>query len=235
MNALQQTIALIANALVATAVLGAVVRRRYRLWWFFTLYLATILVVEASILIAPRTFHTPEFWQAKETVIAGLRLAMAAEVGIRTMRAFPGALGTARFIVFAVLVVTLIAVATAPPSSQFRTFVGELQPRVLHGSVWMLTAIAGVILWYRLPVHPFHKAILLSYLPYVLVFSILLSYLGRAGWEPGSASQYVNQLAYVALVAYWNYVIWRRDPKPAADRGAGGPPSGGPPAPTGPA
>jgi hypothetical protein len=47
----------------------------------------------------------------------------------------------------------------------------------------MMMTIAGLILWYRLPVRPFHKAILLSYLPYVFIFMILLSYIGQAGWR----------------------------------------------------
>jgi hypothetical protein len=171
-------------------------------------------VLETLPLLAPHRFFTPEFWQAKETGYAALRFAMACEVGVRTMRSFPGALATARAIVLLILCVTLIAVATAP-AGQYATFVSELQPRVLNGSIWMLTAIAGVILWYRLPVQPFHKAILLSYLPYVLVFTILLSYLGSAGWQRGVAMQYVGQLAYVALLGYWNYAIWRRDPPPS--------------------
>jgi hypothetical protein len=101
---------------------------------------------------------------------------------------------------------------------------------VLNGSIWMLTAIAGVILFYRLPVRPFHKAILLSYLPYVLIFTILLSYLGRAGWQRGVVMQYVGQLAYVALVAYWNLAIWRQDPPPTAPEPPGGSHFPGPPA-----
>jgi hypothetical protein len=215
MNAVQQGITLFGVGLIATALAGCLVRRRYREWWFFTCYLLTVFVTEVLMLAAPERFHTPDFWGAKETVIAGLRLAMACEVGVRTMRAFPGAMATTRRVVLLILLVTLLAIATSPPAVEYRSWVGELQPRVLNGSIWMLTAIAGVILFYRLPVRPFHKAILLSYLPYVLIFTILLSYLGRAGWRRGMVMQYVGQLAYVALVAYWNHAIWRRDPAPA--------------------
>ena len=216
MNAVQHGITLFGVGLIATALAGCFVRRRYREWWFFTLYLLTVLVTEVLMLTAPERFHTPEFWGAKETVIAGLRLALACEVGVRTMRAFPGAMATTRRVVLLILLVTLLAIATSPPAVEYRSWVGELQPRVLNGSIWMLTAIAGVILFYRLPVRPFHKAILLSYLPYVLIFTILLSYLGNYGWRQGVTMQYVGQLAYVALVAYWNHAIWRRDRAPAS-------------------
>jgi hypothetical protein len=221
MSAVQQAISVLGVALVATALVGCVARSRYRAWWFFSLYLLTVLASDVLILSAPRRFHTPEFWGGKETAIAGLRFAMACEVGVRTLRAFPGALATARFVVLLVLVVTVIAIATSPSAVGYESWVGELQPRVLNGSIWMLTAIAAVILFYRVPVQPFHKAILLSYLPYVLVFTILLRYLGSAGWSRGALMQYVGQLAYVTLLGYWNYAIWRRDPPPRiARRGA---------------
>lgn len=219
MNTVQHGIALMAVGLVATALVGSLARGRYRSWWFFSLYLATVLVADVLMLAAPARFHTPEFWGAKEIVIAGLRLAMACEVGVRTMRAFPGALATTQRVVLLILTVTLAAIATSPSAVEYRSWVGELQPRVLNGSIWMLTAIAGVILFYRLPVKPFHKAILLSYLPYVLVFTILLSYLGSYGWSHGVFMQYVGQLAYMTLVAYWNYAIWRKD-RPRGANGA---------------
>jgi hypothetical protein len=212
MNTVQHAITVVAAGLVATALAGCLVRGRYRTWWFFSLYLLTVLITEVMILASPARFFTAEFWGAKETLVAGLRFAMACEVGVRTMRAFPGALATARRVVLLILLVTLAAVATGPSADEYRSWIGEMQPRVLNGSIWMLTAIAGVILFYRLPVQPFHKSILLSYLPYVLVFTILLSYLGSYGWSRGIFMQYVAQLAYVALVAYWNYAIWRRDP-----------------------
>jgi hypothetical protein len=63
-------------------------RAGYRAWWFFFLYLLTVLAADCLTLLAPDRFHTPEFWRAKETAIAGLRFAMACEVGVRTMRAF---------------------------------------------------------------------------------------------------------------------------------------------------
>jgi hypothetical protein len=211
MNALQKAIAFAGIALIAAALLGSVLRRRYETWWFFSAYLVAVFVCESLPHLAPEHFYTPDFWQAKETAYAGLRFGMASEVGVRTMRAFPGALATARRIVLLIVLVTLAAVATAPAGDRYTTFVGELQPRVLNGSIWMLMAIAAVILWYRLPVQPFHKVVLLSYIPYIVVFTMVSRYVSEAGWQRGVAMQYVNQLAYVALVAYWNYAIWRRD------------------------
>jgi hypothetical protein len=217
MTDLQWKIAVTGTVLAFFAVVGIVARGRYRIWWFFSLYLVAVLVLGGLPQVWPIKFHTPEFWELRQTVYAGLRFAMAAEVGVRTMRAFPGAMATARRLVFLILLVTLVAVVTAPKDSRYTSYVGELIPRVLNGSIWMLMAIAAVILWYRLPVHPFHKAILLSYIPYTVVFTMVTQYFSDRGVPQGGLVQYVGQIAYVALLAYWNYAIWRKDPP--ADRG----------------
>jgi hypothetical protein len=209
MSGLQKAIALIGLALLASAVVGSIVRRRYADWWFFSIYLATVLVLESLLQADPGRFFTPEFWQVKETAYAALRFAMACEVGVRVLRAFPGAFATARRLVLLVLVVTLAAVAFAPRGG-YPIFIGELVPRVLNGSVWMLLSIGACILWYRIPVRPFHKAILLSYIPYILVFTVIATQIVARAFQ-ATAMQYANQLSYVALLVYWNYAIWRRD------------------------
>jgi hypothetical protein len=63
------------------------------------------------------------------------------------------------------------------------------------------------ILWYRLPVRPFHKRVLLSYLPYLLIFTVAMNALRRpAGSEDGSS--YFNQIAYLTLAA-WAWAAWQ--------------------------
>lgn len=213
MTGVQRAIAFVGLMLIASAVAGVIVRRRSSAWWFFCAYLAAVLLGGLLPHLWPERFFTPEFWQVKETVYVGLRFGMAAELAVRTFRSFPGAMATLRRVSFVILLVTLAAVVTAPVGEGYTTFMAELQPRVLNGSVWMFTAIAGLILYYRLPIGRFQKSVLLSYVPYVLVFTAFTSHFGRGGWRSGPALQYVNQLAYVALVAFWNVAIWRRDPE----------------------
>jgi hypothetical protein len=210
MSPLQKAIAFVGLGLIAAGVAGCLARHRYAAWCFFSIYLAAVLVLEALPHAAPDRFFTPDFWQVKETAYAALRFGMACEVGLRVLRNFPGAFATARRLVLLVLTVTLGAVIFAP-RGDYPVFLGEVVPRVLNGSVWMLMAIGAVILWYRIPVQSFHKAILLSYIPYLLVFTVVAKQLAAAAFH-SAAMQYLNQLAYVALLAYWNYVIWRSDP-----------------------
>lgn len=211
MTGAQQTVALIGLLLIASAVVGVIVRRRYAAWWCFSAYLIAVLVGGVLPHLWPQRFFTPEFWQVKETAYVGLRFGMAVELALRTFKAFPGALATLRRVTFFILLLTLAAVVTAPVGEGYTTFMAELQPRVLNGSVWVFTAIAGLILYYRLPIGRFQKSVLLSYVPYVLVFTVFSSHFGRGGWRSAPAMQYGNQLAYVALVAFWNVAIWRRD------------------------
>jgi hypothetical protein len=117
-----------------------------------------------------------------------------------------------------VLVATFAAVAAVSRSgADYQSFLGNLQPRVLYGSIWLFTAIAALILWYRLPVNPFCKSVLLGYVPYLLVFTLtmnVLGVLGKADWERGWPVRYLNQLAYLALMLHWTRAAWRRVEEP---------------------
>jgi len=209
---------------LAAVLAGVVARRRHGSWVFFALFLSATLVTTLMMLLWPGRFYTPPFWRAKETVLNFLRFAMALELAYRTFRAFPGALATARWVLLLVLALTFAAVVTVSGPGfesehrNFESFLSELEPRVLYGSVWLFTAIAALILWYRLPVDPFHKSVVLSYVPYLLIFTVtvsVLGMLGRADWEKGWPIVSLNQLAYLALMVYWARAAWRPIEEPS--------------------
>jgi hypothetical protein len=207
---------------MAVVLAGIFARRRYRVWFFFPLFLAVSLLCTVMMLFWPRQFYTTDFWQGKENALNLLRFAMALELAYRTFRAFPGALATLRWVLLLVLAATLFAViAVSGGATDFRSFMADLQPRVLNGSIWLFTAIAALILWYRLPVHPFHKAILLTYVPFLLVFTVSmnawteLAAWTAAGWPRAWFVTHSYQVAYLALMIYWSYAAWRRVEEPA--------------------
>src|SRR5262249_49846532 len=144
------------------------------------------------IALWPTEFYNQEFWRPKETGLNFLRFVMALELAYRTFRSFPGALSTLRWVVLLVLGATFVAVLTVGGSPDDRTFLGEMQPRVVNGSIWLFTAIAALILWYRLPIQSFRKEILLSYVPYLLVFTVAMNALVALGWERGGPVRYAN-------------------------------------------
>jgi hypothetical protein len=211
----QAWIAHAGTAMMAVVLAGCLVRRRYLVWYFLTLFLAVNFVCTVMMLAWPGRFYTRDFWQAKETGLNLLRFGMALELAYRTFRAFPGALATLRWTLLFVLVVTFVAVVAVSGSGiDFRSFMVELQPRVLNGTIWLFTAIAALILWYRLPVNAFHKAVLLGYVPFLLFFTVTMNALGSVSRDRLAWLSYTYQLTYLALLLHWAQAAWRRAEAP---------------------
>lgn len=222
---------------------GLFLRRRFRACYSFVFYLMVILAGDLLLLLGPRHidqgswlfgllgakgFYSRRFWLIHQATINVARFAVALELGYRTFRSFPGARATARGVLLVLVTVTLVSVvAVTPqvsaidPDDQVNQIIGRLQPRVLNGTVWLLTGIAALILWYRLPVDRFHKAILIGLVPYLLVFTIGLNAIDSHGWTDAArrARNYVDTSAYLLLLAYWVRAAWApvRSPALAAD------------------
>jgi len=210
MTPLQALLGQTGTALLCIALAGVIARRRYREWWVFALYLSFVTVNALLISFWPERFYRPALWMVNESITNLLRFVMALELAYRTFRGFPGAMARLRVVLLSVVGVTLLVVlAATPPRLDYVTFIGQVQPRVLNGSVWLFTAIGALILWYRLPVRAFHKRILLGYVPYLLVFTLDVNAAGALGWERGLAFRYANQLAYLLLLAYWAHAAWQ--------------------------
>lgn len=222
MNWSQSAVTAAAILLTMAGLAGILVRRRAGVCWTFVVYLAFIAGADGLMLLWPDHFWHLPFFLGKEFVITVLRFAVALELTYRTFRAFPAARATARGVLLLVLMATLVMVFVgtgnleapegAPALGPLFT---RVQPRVLSGSIWLLTAIAGLILWYRLPVRPLHKAILLGMVPYLLVFSVSLNLLESRGWEIVDSASYLNTLAYLLVLVYWAVAAWRPDAVPA--------------------
>jgi hypothetical protein len=211
MTATQTWIGYAGTAALAVVLGGVVARRRYRVWYFFAFFLAVTLISTLMIAIWPSRFYTHDFWQAKEAALSLLRFGMALELAYRTFRSFPGALATVRWVLLLVIVATFVAVvAVSGGVIDYRSFMAELQPRVLNGTIWLFTAIAVLILWYRLPVAAFQKSVLLSYVPFLLVFTVTMNALGSVTADRLAWLSYLYQLSYLALMLYWARAAWRR-------------------------
>jgi hypothetical protein len=209
MSSLQMVLGQAGTVMLAAALAGVIVRRRYRHFYSFAIYLVVALAVPVLIILSPGRFYRFEVYQWHQVALAVVRFSMAIEIAIRTFHAFPGALATMRVLAFLIVSATALAVLFAPVPRDQVSFVGQLEPRVLNGTVWLFGAIAVLILWYRLPTQPFRKAVLLSYLPYLLVFALVANILGALGWERGRPFEYARQLAYLLLVSFWAWIAWR--------------------------
>jgi hypothetical protein len=216
MSVTQRLLGHTGTALAATALAGLIARGRWRLWYSFAILVAVVSVHDSLVALWPETFYRGDIFRAKEILLILIRLAMVVELTVRVFRRFPGALATARRLLALILASTVVAVVALPIRRSLQEgFVGDLMPRVLNGTIWLFAGLAILILWYRLPVHWFQKAILLSYVPYLLVFTVAMNALGEMGWERGAWANTAGQIAYWFLLLYWNYTAWRRPPPDA--------------------
>lgn len=207
-------------ALNATLLVALVMRDRYKACILFPLYVAAVLVPVFLFAVWPERFYTWPNYLLRETVHNLLKFAIALELGYRTFRAFPGAWTQAKRLILVIIVVIAVVVFAAITAQRDPADIQvEWHARVLNGTIWLFTGIAAVVLWYRLPVDPFHKAILVGFVPYLLVFSFGMRALVEIGWEQSRLYQRVHALAYVLLLAYWNRAAWAREPVRAFEPG----------------
>jgi len=220
MTAAQWWIGVLGELILLALLVGLIVKGGHRACYSFTLYVAAVLVPDVMVTAWPARFYVWEFWMLKEIAHNLLKFAIALELAIRTFRAFPGARATARGIVFLVVLVCLAGVLAAPGGpGGLRELATDLHPRILNGTIWLFTAIAAVILWYRLPIQALHKAILIGFVPYLLIFTVAMSALDAVGWHIQDLAAYAHTIAYLALLCYWTYAAWR--PQEALQLSAG--------------
>jgi hypothetical protein len=191
---------------------GLLWRRRARLCWSFAAYALAILVGNSLASFWPAQFYTPSFWVLKQGVYDALKMAIALELAGRAFIAFPGAMRVARRVFLAVLALsTFVLTALTPPSSYLTLW--EWQPGIATAALWLLTATALLVVWYQVPVHEWQRAIMLGFAPYLLVFVTVLDLLRRHGWAALHAGTgLLDSAAYLALVTFWAWAAWRRDP-----------------------
>ncbi len=207
-----------AIAFLATAV-GLVVRGRWRLSWAFAAYVPVVLSCNVVTGLWPQHFFVDGFSMGKQAAYDVLKLGIALELGWRTFHLFPGAESAARKIALVILTVTALSALAVPTLSWGDDFVltalGLIHPRVINGTIWLMAATLVIAQWYRVPVHPFHAAVLTSFAVYLALFSTLLSLVGRYGRALESFLNVVDPLAYVLLVCWWVYIVWRPESETA--------------------
>lgn len=220
----QQIIPFLGMAAVSAVLVGLLVRRRYRVLYFFTVYTACVLVADSLVLLWRDRFFTWDFWLQREMALAVLKFAIGLEVAARAFKAFPTAQANARRVLFLVLALTWVAVVNAPVATQstapsavltadedFKRLLFEaFLPRIQNGTAWLFTAILAIVLWYRLPLNLFRKAVLIGFVPFLLA-STIANQLGTAEATKGYA-QLLESLAFLGVQLYWARAAWRSAP-----------------------
>lgn len=210
MTADQAAVALLVEIALAVTAVGLLARGRWRLSWFFSAYVPTALLGNVLVTWWPEVFFAPRFWVAKQAIYDLLKLGLAVELSWRAFRVFPGAQALARRAVVMILALTTVGVAAISGAGlDYLTASGRLHPRLLNGTVWLFVTTLALAQWYRVPVHPFHKALQTSFGAYLALFGTLLGLQGVQGW---AAQPYLNAFdppAYLLLAIYWAHLAWR--------------------------
>lgn len=155
--------------------------------------------------------YTPEAFMVKQGIYDSLLFGMSLELSMRTFAAFAGIAGYARFLLaIAVAVSTFIIFLATPANAGYPTLV-TFQPGITTAGVWCLTFVALLIVWYQIPVPAFTRAMLLGYVPYLLVFTIYTDLIGRLGWGAIQHLNLMNAVAFDVVASFWAYAAWRKD------------------------
>jgi len=195
-------------ALMATLV-GLFIRGRAHLCWSFVAYLLTGLVCVSLMSFWPERFFRLWFYSLEQDLLNALKLAIAAELTYRTFRAFPGAAARVRVLLAPIFFVPVLFVSKVPSGASYQEIVQTYLPQIQTAIIWIITAITLLIAWYRVPVHAMHRAILIGFAAYLLIFTTLLNVLRDFGFENARSFMAVaDGYAYVALLVGWAYAAW---------------------------
>jgi hypothetical protein len=207
-------------AILFVVLVGLFVRGRWRLSFFFPAYVANALGLTLLIAIWPERFYTRASWLVAQTVVDTLKLGLVLEAAWWTFRVFPGAQSAARKVLVAVLVTTALSVTAVPTAingwDSYETALGQIHPVVNNGAIWLIVVTLATALWYRVPVHPFHAAVLTSFALYLAVLGALIRLAVLHGFD--QLRVYVgvlDQAAFTLLACWWAYIVWRPE-TPAA-------------------
>ena len=193
---------------IVVVLVGLIATGRYRRCWSLTGYLAVALAGNVMISFWPERFYNYHFYTARQAVFDVFKLLIALELSHKVFAAFPGAMSRFRAIALAILAVTTCAVVAAGGNDPVLYVAYHWQPRIVAGAIWLMCAIGLLVAWHRLPIDGWHHAILVGYVPYLVVFTTIMNMIpGR--WPAFAAFGLADDVAYLMLVSWWAYAAWR--------------------------
>ena len=213
MTVAQIAVACAGQLAIAVAVAGLVLRGHARLCRAFTAYLTFALACGVLVTAWPDEFFTMPFWIFQQFVLDLLKIAIGLEVAYWTFLGFEGARDMAKGGLFLLLVGTLVAVLALHHEDADGVVLLGLEPRMATATVWLFTALAALIAWYRIPAHPVHMGIMIGFVPYLVIFTAVMRFMVAFGW--GGTLATLEPAAYAAACAWWAKMAWR--PAPAVD------------------
>jgi hypothetical protein len=206
---------LVEGAIFLTLV-GILTRGRLNYCRSFAFYLAAVFTGDLLMDAWPSVFYTKTFWITCQLFYTVLKVWVAAELAATVFAAFPGAKVRARRALFIILIVTASMMVGMPKTVDPVILFKEWMPRLLAGTIWLMTGIALLVVYYRIPLDPFHRAILTGFVVYNLLTVSLFDLLHRFGWQYAAEVDRLQAPTYLLLLVYWAKASWRPDTVPEA-------------------
>jgi hypothetical protein len=210
--------------LLLVAIVGLLARGRARLSWAFFAYLVAVFLGNRLVTWWPDVFWNYGFYEGRKATYASLTVLAAFEIALLTFSVFPVARRRAIGAMLAVLVGSL-AVAEMQLSGTASVWLGSLGLLTSGGQagrLWLFVIPALVAVYYRVPLHPFHRSVLVGFALYLAGYCCLLGFVeAHSATRPEylSAHGYLRALdpiAFAASVGVWAWAALRA-PRAADD------------------
>ena len=169
------------KVVLVLALVGLYARGRSGRCHAMVAYLWAALLGNALTTFWPDIFFNYTFWMRRQALFDVLKLLIGVEIALRAFRVFPGARAAWEgLLAGSVVIATTFGFWFLPRDAPYGV-VFVHQPQIIAASVWLFTITSLVIVHYRIPVDPWHRAILLSFVPYQLVFTTVLTTIKNLG------------------------------------------------------
>ena len=206
---MHRALAFVGLGLALAVVLGIVGRRKVGLCYSFFALITASTGFTGFFLLFPESY-TPQAFLVKQGIYDVLLFGMSLELAFRIFAAFKGIATRVRQVLGAFVIASSLAILAFTPPGTYAEF-WRYQPGVTTAGIWCLTCVALLMVWYQIPIPPFVRAIVLGYVPYLMVFVVCTDLIGRLGWGAIPQLNILNALAYDAMAGYWAHAAWRKD------------------------
>lgn len=210
MTPLHRGLFVLSLALLVLLCLGLVRRAKLGQCFLFSAYAAAATCFTGLILLFPDSY-TPEAFIVKQGIYDSLLFGISLELSYRVFAAFTGIAARVRaFLAFSVAASSL-GIFLLTPTNPAYSDLARYQPGITTAGIWCLAFVALLIVWYQIPVPAFTKAIILGYVPYLVIFVVYIDLIGRLGWGEIKGLNILNASAYDLAIGYLAYAAWRKD------------------------
>ena len=204
-------------ALQAVTLAGLIRRDRTRRVHLLPVYLGVTTVLSALRLVWLAMARNWDYWAFAELLYRLLTAAVVVEIAARVFAQLPRARRRMWALLVLVVLGTLLAVWRAPgvaggPGAGTWRFVlvVEVLPRLAFGAALLCVATLALMAWHRVPLDALHRAVLVGLMLFLILYAGPMASadthaLGRF------VMYHVTPVAYLAIVAMWAYMAWRRE------------------------